>query len=807
MEKRWSKNIWVIITALLVLVCMLGCSTMEQKRDKFVKEGKELYDKGDYVRARLQFKNALQIDPKYAPALLWVAKTELKLENFRGAFGALQQALELDPKLVEAQILLGRIYLGGKKFDDAQKHLQAALALEPKNVDALLLGASLAMLQEKPEAARVKIKEVKALDPKKFEVYLLQAQLEVSQKNFDAAAKALDEGLQAIPDKKELYIARARLADSQKQFDQGEKYLLEVEKLDPKDIDIQSELARHYIMARQFDKAEQALRKQCQLEPDKEKYAVTLAKFYAGLNKSQEAEQELNAFIAKHPDNMDVRFALADFYRSRQQEGKAFKTLQQIVDKDATGPNGLKAKDQMAAMHAARGRIAEAEKLASEVLKENPKDMGATRTMGLLALSKKDGLAAVNNFRIIVQDQPQNLEARLLLARAHLLNNEKEQARDQAKKAVELKPDSVEARRFLYGLYIQDKDYKGASDIIQSYLRYNDKDLFNLSSLGETDLLKGDVAAARASFNKMIAADPKNPAGYFELGRLELKQKQNEAGIKDLENALNQNPVYMPALQLLTGLYLEQNKPAKAMEVVNKSLARSPNNPVLLQMLGEIDLVQKKPQEAAQYLEKAFTLNPRQLGALRLLIVAYQQNPDKDQVSKDLEAKVNDPKAPKFYNLAQAMYFERMKEYNKATETYNRMIDNNIFMSLARNNLAYLLATQTPSPENFDRALKLVSEALEESPEDPNILDTKGWVLCQKGDYRQAVTYLEQAVESTPNNPPLQYHLAFCQAKLGEVAKAKGTLEKLLETKANFPDRAAAETLLLQLRSEKEPGK
>jgi len=86
-------------------------------------------------------------------------------------------------------------------------------------------------------------------------------------------------------------------------------------------------------------------------------------------------------------------------------------------------------------------------------------------------------------------------------------------------------------------------------------------------------------------------------------------------------------------------------------------------------------------------------------------------------------------------------------------------------------------------------------------------LDTKCWILCQQGYYKQVITYLEQAVEGAPNNPPLQYHLAFCQAKLGEVAKAKEALEKLLETKAKFQDRAAAETLLLQLRTEKEPGK
>ncbi len=99
---------------------------------------------------------------------------------------------------------------------------------------------------------------------------------------------------------------------------------------------------------------------------------------------------------------------------------------------------------------------------------------------------------------------------------------------------------------------------------------------------------------------------------------------------------------------------------------MNKSLARAPDNPVLLQMLGEILLVQKKSQEAAQALEKSFTINPRQLGALRLMVIAYQQNPDKDKVAKDLEAKINDPKAPKFYNLAQAMYYEGLKEYDKA---------------------------------------------------------------------------------------------------------------------------------------------
>ena len=144
MKNKWSRNIWLVVTALVVLGFMLGCSSMEQKRDGFFKEGKELFEKGDYTRAQLQFKNALQIDSKFAPAMVWLAKCQLKTENFRGAFGALNQAIEIDPKLAEAQILLGRLYLGGKEYEKAQACLKAALELEPQNTDALMLEAALA---------------------------------------------------------------------------------------------------------------------------------------------------------------------------------------------------------------------------------------------------------------------------------------------------------------------------------------------------------------------------------------------------------------------------------------------------------------------------------------------------------------------------------------------------------------------------------------------------------------------------------------------------------------------------------------
>jgi len=56
------------VTLLCLVVCMAllaGCGGPEARKQKFFEKGKALYEKGDYVRARLEFKNALQIDPKF----------------------------------------------------------------------------------------------------------------------------------------------------------------------------------------------------------------------------------------------------------------------------------------------------------------------------------------------------------------------------------------------------------------------------------------------------------------------------------------------------------------------------------------------------------------------------------------------------------------------------------------------------------------------------------------------------------------------------------------------------------------------
>lgn len=797
-----SKTICRAFGSLAVLALIFGllaCTSMEEKRERFLSQGKAAFDKGDFIAARLHFKNALQLDPKLAEGHLWLAKTELKLNNPRGAFGSLSQAVELRPELFEAQLLLGNLYLAGKKTEEAETRAKIVLDKEPRNPEALMLLAGVAAAREKPEEALKTLTEVRKLDPRKVEAYLLAVGILLQQKKQDAAQALLDEGIKANPQAVPLYLTRARLAEEKKDYEQAGKLLNQARLAAPKDTRVLDELARLYALQQKWDQAEAALREKTVIEPDQEAHAASLARFLAGRGRAEEGEKVLQEFVAGHKDNFPARFSLANFYLGQRRLGKGEQVLKEIAQADATGPQGLRAKGELAVLYLGQGRREEAAQMVQEVLKANPKDMVALKVEGLMALQVKDGLKAVTNFRILTQDQPQNPENWLLLARAHQVNNEETLAREAAKKALSLKSDYLEAKDFLYGLYFQKKEYDALIKLLKDRLRANGRDVADWGYLGDVYVLKGDTKEAQAAFQKMVELAPKDPGGYIKLALLSRRLNQPQVAVGHLERALKENPQAYGALRLLAGLYTEMQQPAKALEAVKAAAARSPKNDELQQILGEVLLNQKQYEAAAQALEEAMTLNPNDAQALGLLVRAYAQTPATSPVRDRLAAKAKDSQAPVFYALALAQLHEREKQGDKAIEVYESLLSRKAAEPLVKNNLAYLLAEYRPTPENLTRARKLAEEILFDNPGDPRVLDTFGWILCKQKDFAGAKKPLEQAAARAERHPVLQFHLGYCLAQLGEKEAARSALNKALAASGDFPQRAEAEKLLKEL--------
>ena len=91
MKREILRAVRVVVALVLVITLMVGCSGPEEKKLKFLNKGKELYEKGKYTEAKLEFKNAIQIDSKYAEAHYMLGIAEMKTGNPRPAYVLFQK--------------------------------------------------------------------------------------------------------------------------------------------------------------------------------------------------------------------------------------------------------------------------------------------------------------------------------------------------------------------------------------------------------------------------------------------------------------------------------------------------------------------------------------------------------------------------------------------------------------------------------------------------------------------------------------------------------------------------------------------
>ena len=197
MNKKPAVILLVVLAAMLL---SFACGGPEEKRMKFFEKGKALYDKGDYVKARLELKNAVQIDPNFAQGYYYLGLVEMKDRNYRQAFGFYSKAIELDPKLVDAQIGGGPALPCEPGSGKALEKAELVLAADPENVTAATLKASVLMSEKKEAEARQILNGLLDKGVTEPDVYLLLA-LDAAQQNDAAGAVSiLEKGAAANPE-------------------------------------------------------------------------------------------------------------------------------------------------------------------------------------------------------------------------------------------------------------------------------------------------------------------------------------------------------------------------------------------------------------------------------------------------------------------------------------------------------------------------------------------------------------------------------------------------------------------------------
>ena len=147
---RVSKWVAAGIVAVMILS---GCGGAEERKGKYLERAKAYFEEENYDKAKIEFKNVLQIDPKTAAPYYFLGRIAEADQEWREAFGNYSKAVELDPDLLEARTRLGRFYLLADQSDKAEEQISEVLTKAPDDPDALLLRATILFRSGKPDEA------------------------------------------------------------------------------------------------------------------------------------------------------------------------------------------------------------------------------------------------------------------------------------------------------------------------------------------------------------------------------------------------------------------------------------------------------------------------------------------------------------------------------------------------------------------------------------------------------------------------------------------------------------------------------
>ena len=94
-----------------------------------------LWSQKQYPEAASEFKAELANDPDYLQAILYLADTEIQMNQMDDARPLLEKVAHMDPAVPLAHLDLGVVYMEDDRKDDALRELLAAEKLSPDDVN------------------------------------------------------------------------------------------------------------------------------------------------------------------------------------------------------------------------------------------------------------------------------------------------------------------------------------------------------------------------------------------------------------------------------------------------------------------------------------------------------------------------------------------------------------------------------------------------------------------------------------------------------------------------------------------------
>ncbi|HZR10214.1 MAG TPA: tetratricopeptide repeat protein [Myxococcales bacterium] len=321
----------------------------------------------------------------------------------------------------------------------------------------------------------------------------------------------------------------------------------------------------------------------------------------------------------------------------------------------------------------------------------------------------------------------------------------------------------AQVRQALEG-QLRQQDWSRAAATVEGAQRAHPDSAFAPFLAGILELARGNPADAEQRLTESLSAAPRSPVVATALAKAWSREKGAAYAGERLAALAERDPGFAFARSMAARAYMDGRDPVQAEAVLRRG-------------------VQLRPDSAASYLDLADQY-------LELDRVADAAN----VCQQGLERLPEDPDL----QLSLARISADLGRPAEAIRIYQGLLSRRPDLDLVEYKLAALLADGEPrSP----RLLELLRDLGSDTPSDPQLLDTLGWMHDRTGDTTRGRVLLQSAVDAAPDEPGPHFHLAAIYARERKTDLARSELKAAVDSPRPFAERLEALRLLRESAS------
>jgi cellulose synthase operon protein C len=770
------------LAAALLVAMSLGlaaCSSPEDKVAAFYKKGQTYLDVGDFVKARLEFQNALQINPNSVPAMYGMVTIAERASDWPRAYGLLTKVVELDPKHLEAQIKLGKLLLAGAQLDKALATSDAALALQPDSPDTLALRAAVMFKLDDRKAAVDLAQKALERNPKHIDALVVLASERLAADDAAGAVAFLDRALADNERDVALQLIKVQALEKMAKLDGAEAIFKKLIEFYPDNKVFRHILAQFYLIHNKRDLAEAQYRAVVADNPKDLEAKLDVVRFLGGTQGPEAAAGELLALIKADPKAHDLKLTLAAI-RVQQNKRDEAQALWRAVMADAgDDAAGLRARGALATDLLGRGNKEEAGKLIADILAKDARNEQGLLLRAGVAMDDRRLDDAVGDLRTILRDVPTSARAHVLLARAHEMQGAKDLAQDHFARAAQAGKFAPAFGMAYADFLMRTGKARQVEDVLRETLRASPRHVPAYRLLAQAYLTTGNLVAAQNVADQVAKMGDQAVAANQIQGAVAAARNQFENSISSFKKAYELSPTEVQPMVALVRTYLRAGKVKEAQSFMQSVVAASPDNVSARVLQAQLALQTGSRDAARQGFEAALQRDPKNAAAYLGMVNVLVAEKKLDAADQVLERALKEMPGDFGMRLARAGLMEQANKLDDAIALYEQLLKERPNADVVANNLASLLADFRTDEASHKRAHELAQRLRDSNI--PQFKDTVGWTNHRVGKFNDAASLLKDAATEIPDLPVVHYHHGMNLLAQNNKDAARQSLQRALD--------------------------